>query len=212
MILYAITDRTLHPEGDLLAQASSILRGGVDWLQVREKDLPDRLLFNVLQALAAEARRFRALLLLNGRPDLAAAAGAGGVHLPAEGLPIREVRRHFMRPFFIARSCHKVEEVLTAVEEGADAVTLGPVYETPSKAGMGKPLGLERLAEACARAPIPVIGLGGINERRIPEVVSAGAAGVAAIRLFALMGNPIDQIPLLRSSLGNTFDPPSVCD
>jgi thiamine-phosphate pyrophosphorylase len=212
MILYAITDRTLHPSGDLLAQASSIIRGGVDWLQVREKDLSDRLLFNVLQALAAEARRFRTLLLLNGRPDLAAAAGAGGVHLPAEGLPTREVRRYFMRPFFIVRSCHSTDEVMAAASEGADAVTLGPVFETPSKAGMGEPLGLERFAEAGRRSPIPVIGLGGIDERRIPDVVAAGAAGVAAIRLFASMRNPIEQIPLLRSSLGNTFDHPVVSD
>lgn len=204
MILYAITDRSLHPSRDLLAQASAILRGGADWLQIREKDLPDRLLFGALRVLALEARRFKTLLLLNGRPDLAAAAGAGGVHLPSSGLPISEVRRCFPRPFFIARSCHRLVEVMTAAEEGADAVTLGPVYETPSKAGMGKPLGIDAFAEACELSPIPIIGLGGIDRTRIPEVADAGAAGIAAIRLFACMRNPIEEIPLLRSSLAGS--------
>lgn len=206
MIFYAVSDRRLAPAGDLLQQASALLRGGVDWLQIREKDLPDRALFGVLRMLVPEARRFGALLLVNGRPDLAAAAGAGGVHLPSDGLPTREVRLAFPRPFFIVRSCHSAPEVQRAQAEGADAAVLGPVYDTPSKAAMGTPLGLEALASACRLVSLPVLAIGGIDGGRLRDVAAAGAAGVAAIRLFFGMRAPVLQVPELRAALGNTFD------
>ncbi len=198
MILYAISDRRLAGEGGLVGQLSSLIRGGADWVQLREKDLPDRALFEVLKALRWEALRFGARLLVNGRPDLALAAGAAGVHLPSEGLPTKEVRRLCPSPLLVVRSCHSLEEVLRAAEEGADAVTLGPVFATPSKAPFGAPLGLEALKEACARSPIPVLALGGISRGRVAEVLGAGASGVAAIRLFAEMENPLAELPALR--------------
>lgn len=198
MIFYAVSDRRLAGEGGLLNQLSSLIRAGVDWLQLREKDLPDRALFEVLSALRLEALRFGTRILVNGRPDLALAAGAAGVHLPAEGLPTKEVRRLCPPPFLVVRSCHGLPEVLRAAEEGADAVTLGPVFETPSKAAFGPPLGLEVLREACARSPIPVLALGGISRDRLRPVLRSGAAGIAAIRLFAQMKNPIEELPTLR--------------
>lgn len=198
MILYAISDRRLAGEGGLVGQLSSLIRGGTDWVQLREKDLPDRALFEVLKALRWEALRFGTRLLVNGRPDLALAAGASGVHLPAEGLPTKEVRRLCPSPLLVVRSCHSLGEVWKAAEEGADAVTLGPVFETPSKAPFGAPLGLEALQEACARSPIPVLALGGISRDRVAGVLEAGAAGVAAIRLFAEMENPLAELPALR--------------
>lgn len=198
MILYAISDRRLAGDGGLLGQLSSLIRAGVDWLQLREKDLPDRAVFQTLSALRLEARRFGTRLLVNGRPDLALAAGASGVHLPAEGLPTGEVRRLCPPPFLLLRSCHSLPEVLRAAEEGADAVTLGPVYETPSKAPFGPPLGLEVLRQACRLSPIPVLALGGITRERLAEVRAAGAAGAAAIRLFCGMSNPLEELPRLR--------------
>ena len=201
MILYAISDRRLAPRGDLLLQASGLIRAGIDWLQIREKDLPDRTLFQVLKALVPEARRFGAVLLVNGRPDLAAAAGASGVHLPSSGLPTAEVRRAFPPPFVIVRSCHGEEDLARAEEEGADAAVFGPVYATPSKAPFGPPLGVDRLREACAAVRMPVLALGGISRERLGEARDAGAAGVAAIRLFCSMGNPISELPALRASL-----------
>jgi len=210
MILYAVSDRRVVPSGDLIRQASGLLRGGVDWLQIREKDLPDRAQFQVLCALAPEARRFRALLLPNGRPDLAASAGVAGVHLPAAGLPTREVRRLFPPPFFVVRSCHGADEAALAEQDGADAVVLGPVFHTPSKARFGPPLGLAPLADACRRVSIPVLGIGGIDAGGARLVLGEGAAGVAAIRLFFEMRNPIADLPALRASLGNSFDHPHV--
>jgi thiamine-phosphate pyrophosphorylase len=198
MILYAITDRKLHPRGDLLEQASSLMRGGADWLQLREKDLPDLTLFQAVKMLSSEARRLGVTLLLNGRPDIALAGGAGGVHLPSEGLPVAGVRREFPRPFLVVRSCHGLREVMAAAEEGADAVTLGPIFATPSKLRYGNPLGLPALADACLRSPVPVIAVGGIGEEQLRQVREAGAAGAAAIRLFCDMRNPIAGIPALR--------------
>ena len=201
MIFYAISDRSLAPGGDLLHQASGLLRAGIDWLQIREKDLPDGALFQVSKALVPESRRFGALLLVNGRADIAAAAGASGVHLPSSGLPTPDVRRLFPPPFVIVRSCHSEAEVVQAQEEGADAAVFGPVYPTPSKAPYGPALGVDRLREACGRVRMPVLALGGVSRERLGEVLAAGAAGAAAIRLFCSMANPLAELPALRASL-----------
>lgn len=199
MILYAITDRRLAFPGEgLLGQASRLLRSGVDWLQIREKDLPDRSLYEIAAALRFEAIRFEARLLVNGRPDLALASGAAGVHLPASGLPTGEVRRLCPSPLLVVRSCHSVEEVRTASDSGADAVTLGPVFDTPSKRAFGAPLGLRGLEEACRAVPIPVIAIGGIGLQEIQAIRSAGAAGLAAIRLFCEASNPAETVAAIR--------------
>lgn len=201
MITYAITDRTLAPAGDLILQASGLIRAGIGWIQIREKDLSDRTLYAALRMLVPEARRFGAKLLLNGRPDLAAAAGASGVHLPSDGLPTERVRLMFPAPFLVLRSCHSETEVMDAAGAGADAVTLGPVFETPSKRAMGSPMGLERFGHICKRSPIPVLGLGGIEAARISSVMDAGAAGVAAIRLFCSLPNPQEELPRIVGAL-----------
>lgn len=159
---------------------------GVAALQIREKTLSDRDVWEL-------ARRARAILppstvvLVNGRLDIALATGAGGAHLPADGVPLDALRRRF-GPLFegaltLGRSTHQVEEVEAALREGADYVTFGPVYATPSKESYGPPRGLDELARA-ARLPIPVYALGGVTLSRFGEVAEAGAAGVAGIRLF----------------------------
>jgi len=201
LILYAITDRSQEPDGDLFAQASRLFRLGVDWVQIREKDLSDRVLFGAVRALAPEARRFGVKLLVNGRPDIASMAGADGVHLPASGLPVAPVRREFPAPFLVVRSCHSRAEALEAAAAGADAVTLGPVYDTPSKAAFGEPFGLPRLADACAACPCPVLALGGIGEERAREVMKTGVAGIAAIRLFTARRSPQPEGADLRRLL-----------
>lgn len=199
MILYAITDRRLAFSGEgLLGQASRLLRSGVDWLQIREKDLPDRTLYSVMAALRFESLRFDARLIVNGRPDLTLAAGAAGVHLPSSGLPTGEVRRLCPPPLALVRSCHSVEEVRRAADEGADAVTLGPVFDTPSKREFGAPLGLRVLEEACRAVSIPVVAIGGIGFQEIPRIRAAGAAGLAAIRLFGEAPNPAETVSKIR--------------
>lgn len=200
MIFYAITNRTLAPGGDLLLQASGLIRGGIDWLQVREKDLADRTLYAVLKMLVPEARRFGCRLILNGRPDLATAGGAAGVHLPSRGLPTWRVRRQFPPPFWIVRSCHSEADVLEASREGADAVTLGPLFETPSKFAFGPAMGLAPFSEICRRSPIPVLALGGVKSADLAAMGETGAAGVAAIRMFCESAHPIRDLAALREA------------
>lgn len=185
--LLAISDRRSLPPGlDVDAWLRGLARSGVDAVQLREKDLDDRDLF-------ALARRARALLppavtlLINGRADVALAAGVDGVHLPAAGLPAPALRRLAEcrgRRLVIGRSTHRAEEVEAARREGVDYVTFGPVYATPSKAAYGKPPGLLGLRRAAA-ARLPVIALGGVTEAaRLYAVAAAGAVGAAGIRVF----------------------------
>jgi thiamine-phosphate pyrophosphorylase len=160
---------------------------GVDGLQVRKKGAGDRELLE----LGVEARASATAsttLLINSRFDIAIAAGADGVHLPATGLPIAAVRKACMavtgRPPLVGRSTHHPDEVRAARDEGADFVLFGPVFETPSKAGVLPARGLGALRQAVASG-LPVLALGGIDSVRAGQAVDQGAWGVAAIRWFA---------------------------
>lgn len=203
MMLYAISDRRLHPDADLIAQCSALIRSGVDWLQVREKDIPDGVLLGVLKVLVPEARRFGVNLLVNGRADLALLSGASGVHLPSSGVPTGEARSFLPPTALVVRSCHNAEELSEAREGNADAVTLGPVFETPSKRNMGHPMGLESFSSLKGTCPrMKVIALGGVDSvERARMVLRAGADGIAAIRLFCTMKNPMEEVPELRRIL-----------
>lgn len=148
-------------------------------LQLREKDLSDRALW----ALARRARALLpppALLLVNGRADVALAAGADGVHLPADGVPVAPLVRRFGGRLRVGRSTHRLAEVEAARRDGAAWVTFGPVFATPGK---GPPVGPAGLAAAAAIG-IPVYALGGVTLERLGEVAATGAAGAAGIRLF----------------------------
>jgi thiamine-phosphate pyrophosphorylase len=186
--LLAISDRAglgalgIDP-ADWLRALGGAGTGGIAALQLREKDLDDRDLFTL-------ARLARTLLpppiplLVNGRLDIALAAGADGVHLPADGVPAPPLRARFgaaaAGTLLIGRSTHSVAEVERARDEGADYATFGPVYATPGK---GEPVGLAELARAAATG-LPVYALGGVTLDRFGELAAAGAAGIAAIRLF----------------------------
>lgn len=180
--LLAISDRATLPEEDLPGWIRELAASGVDGLQIREKDLDDRSLYG-LARLARSLLPPEALLLVNGRIDVALAAGADGAHLPADGVPLAPLRRRFGLRVVLGRSTHSLAEVEQALRDGADYVTFGPVYATPGKERFGPPAGPEALARAAA-AGIPVYALGGVTIDRFEEVASAGAAGVAGIRLF----------------------------
>ncbi|HWM91741.1 MAG TPA: thiamine phosphate synthase [Thermoanaerobaculia bacterium] len=177
--LLAISDRVSLAFPDWLRRVGE---AGVGAIQIREKDLDDRTVFE----LAREARAALpppAVVLVNGRVDLALAAGADGAHLPADGVPVAALRRRFGKGVLLGLSTHSVEEVERASRDGADYVTFGPVWPTPSKERYGPPLGIEELARA-AKVGIPVYSLGGVMLSRFSEAAAAGARGVAGIRLF----------------------------
>ena len=160
----------------------------MDWIQIREKDLSGRELANLTQQAVLRAGT-GSLVLVNDRVDVAYASGGAGVHLGEQSLPANEARRLIKersgtKKFIVGVSVHSLEAALKAEQAGADYVIFGPVYATPSKAGLGKPQGLERLGEVCGHLTIPVLAIGGIAAENARDCLAAGAAGIAAIRLF----------------------------
>jgi thiamine-phosphate pyrophosphorylase len=195
-LIYYITDRRQLPQNGGLDRAlcekvRAAFAAGVDYVQVREKDMEGGPLAKLVEELARMPEKFgrptgsrrAARLLVNDRLDVARTCGADGVHLPADSLPVAAVRKWVGQDWIIGVACHSVEEVERAAEAGADHVLVAPVFDTASKPGM-KPMGLERFAEICRRAPIPVFALGGVTPENARACLAAGAAGLAGIRLF----------------------------
>jgi thiamine-phosphate pyrophosphorylase len=157
------------------------LRGGVRAVQMREKELSTRERFELGMRLRQTTNGFGARLFVNGDAALALAIGADGVHLPQDGLPADVCRRLVGPEMLIGVSTHTMEEALEAEEKGADFMTYGPVYYTPSKAQYGEPVGIESLRAVCGTVRLPVFALGGIKTDNVVDVLSAGAAGIAMI-------------------------------
>jgi len=168
----------------LLGFVERALRQGVEYIQVREKDLSGRELFTLTETVVSMAVPYRARILVNSRADIAMAAGARGVHLPGDSIAPRRMRKIVPPGFTIGVSAHSVEEVRRAAEEGADFALFSPVFEPISKAAWAPPQGLERLRQAASAVAIPVLALGGITEENAASCVAAGAAGIAGISLF----------------------------
>jgi thiamine-phosphate pyrophosphorylase len=156
-------------------------------VQLREKDLGARALCALARQLLAVTRPGGCPLLINGRIDVALAVDADGVHLPEAGIPVTEARRLLGPKKLVGVSTHSASSAVRAGEQGADYVVCGPVWDTPSKRGLGSPIGIDALAQAAAQAGCPVLAIGGItDQRRARDAMAAGASGVAVIR--AVMG------------------------
>ena len=189
-----VTDRKgleVSPEEQceaLVGRMEIAARAGVDWIQLREKDLPGRALAELLrEALRRVPAGCR--IVLNDRLDVACALGAGGVHLGRESLSVEDARRLVggrgaTQDFLVGASTHSLAAALSAEKAGADYLVFGPVYATPSKAQYGPPQGIERLREVCHAVSLPVLAIGGITVENARACFEAGAAGIAAIRLF----------------------------
>ena len=201
----------LTVEARLLQKIEAAASAGIDWIQLREKDISGRELIVLARAALERIRAANssARLLINDRVDIALASGAGGVHLSESGLPAAEARRirddfFVRRPrtanFLIGASCHSLDAAVAAVSSGADYIYFGPIFETPSKASYGAPQGLDRLADVCRAAQIPVLAIGGIDAENAAECLRAGAAGIAAIRLFQEAEELPDLAKALRTS------------
>ncbi len=181
---------------------------GVDWIQIREKDLSGRDCGSLTREALQRAAKSPAIsvaptrILVNDRLDVALSERAGGVHLAENSLPLPEAKRlanaQVHRPdFLMGVSCHSPETARAAASDGADYLFFGPVFATPSKAAFGVPQGLERLAEVCRAVSIPVLAIGGITLANASACLAVGASGIAAIRLF----QDAPDIPSLVQSL-----------
>ena len=188
--LYLITDRRQVSGGDLPGAVLAALEGGVRAVQLREKDLCPRELYPLALELRRLTRRFGARLLINDRVDIALAVEADGVHLGGGSLPTQTARNLLGPRRLIGVSTHRPEEIACAGKDGADFVTFGPVFHTPSKAAYGPPQGIEALEAACASAALPVFALGGIKKENLPAIRAAGAAGPALISAILAASDP----------------------
>jgi thiamine-phosphate pyrophosphorylase len=169
----------------VLDQVSAAVAAGVQLIQLREKKLTARVLFDLTARAAEITRGTLTRLLVNDRADIAAGAGVDGVHLTTRSLEAKIVRRTFGDDFLIGASTHSLAEATSARDCGADFVVFGPIFPTPSKEEYGPPLGVDCLAGVAAElAPFPVLALGGISIDNARECLRAGASGIAGISLF----------------------------
>jgi thiamine-phosphate pyrophosphorylase len=201
-IVCYVTDRNFFhstdPVGSMLAHIRTAIAAGVDWVQIREKDLPGRELLALVRAVVGMAndRASKARVIVNDRLDVALAAGARGVHLGDQSLPAREIVRwcragNVPAGFLVGVSSHGFERAREAEDADANYVFFGPIFDTPAKKSFGAPQGIPKLAEVCRSVRIPVIAIGGVNKVNSDECLRAGAAGIAAIRLFQEPREPV---------------------
>lgn len=221
-ILCYVTDRCSlapnsgrSPRESLLSTIAAAATAGVDWIQLREKDLSGKecsqLTREAILCLANSSTPRGSVfglprVLVNDRLDVALAERAGGVHVGENSLSPGEAKRLVRlsaasrlvpQGFLVGVSCHSLDAAQSATNAGADYIFFGPVFFTPSKAAFGAPLGLDRLAEVCRSVSIPVLAIGGINLANSAACFAAGAAGIAAIRLF----QDAQELPLLVRAL-----------
>jgi len=206
--LYLVTDRHQTDKRPLAAVIEETLKAGVKAVQLREKDLSAKELFDLARSLRGLTSQYRARLFINDRLDIAIAVKADGVHLGQKGFSASDIKQFLksalhitplietfrgrhpasLSPqalsgerFLIGVSAHSREEARKAEEDGADFITIGPVFYTASKAGYGRPLGVEIIKSVKEAVKIPVFAIGGIKLDTVSEVAAAGADGIAVI-------------------------------
>lgn len=198
MIVHLVTDRQrLTGAPDLAAARACLVRqarhavdAGVDFIQVRERDLEAADLVVLVGELVACARGTRTRVIVNDRVDVALAAGADGVHLRGDSMPVAAARRLAAASFIVGRSVHTRSEAAAATD--ADYLVAGAVWPTPSKPASHAALGIDGFASIARASPVPVLAIGGVTVGRVDEIAAAGGAGVAAIGLFMSGGAGMD--------------------
>lgn len=195
--LMLITDRSLSklPPMQVVRRA---LEGGVTTVHLREKDLDSRNMFFLASEMRNMTREFNANLIINDRIDIALAVGADGVHMGKNSMPMTEARRLVGRNKLIGFSAHNMQEAVGAEENGANYITLSPIFQSPNK---GKPIGPEAVPVVKDVLRIPVIALGGINEDNIASVLEHRADGIAVVSAIMASEDPRLVAERLRGKL-----------
>lgn len=185
----------------MLEVIDQALQGGVDAVQLREKNLSGRELVDLARRLRALCSRHGARLLINDRIDVALAAGADGVHLPVSSFAPADARCLLGAAALIGASTHSVAEARAAAAGGADFIVCGPVFETASKRTFGSPLGADVLAEVTQAVTLPVFAIGGITADRVAAVRARGAHGVAVVSAILAAADPRAAASAIRARL-----------
>jgi thiamine-phosphate pyrophosphorylase len=185
-LLYLVTS----PSDTLFATVESALQGGLTLVQYRDKETDDLERLNTARKLRQICHEYGALFIVNDRIDLALAVDADGVHLGQQDIPIELARQMLGSQRIIGRSTHNADDLRRAIQEGADYVGVGPVYETPTKEGRPA-AGLDYVRYAAENCPIPWFAIGGIDMNNVHEVLLAGAQRVAVVRAIMKAEHPI---------------------
>jgi thiamine-phosphate pyrophosphorylase len=187
--LMVVTDRR-RCSLPLVETVRLALEGGADAVQLRERDLEGKELYNLAVEMRKITRDANAALVINHRVDVALAVEADAVHMGWRSLSPQEVRELAARRLKIGVSCHSIEQLRRAEMTGATYVLIGPIFPTQSKEGLVQPVGLENLAQWTRATRLPVVGIGGINSSNFGQVLDAGACGIAAISAFMSAQDP----------------------
>jgi thiamine-phosphate pyrophosphorylase len=210
-VLCLITDGGRDPRGAdaTVERVTWAARTGVHLVQVRERHLDGRVLTALVRRCVEAVRGSRARVLVNDRLDVALAAGAHGVHLRADSMSAARIRPLCPAGFVVGRSAHARDEAMRVVDEGGlDYLLFGTVFRTLSKPGQA-PAGVEALAAVASAVPVPVLAVGGVSPDNVNEVAAAGAAGLAAIGLFAAESEPAlhGTVAAVRSAFASVSRP-----
>ena len=193
-----ITDRA-QSRRDLLEVIGEVCEAGIGAVQLREKDLNDRDYFLLAQSVHAVTRRHGVPLIINHHVEMCLAVGAGGVHLGGRSLPLDAARRILSEEMVLGASTHTLEEVRVANAMGADYLTFGPVFDTPSKAGLISTTGLAPITELKRVTTLPIFALGGVKRANLPEVLAGGFDGAAAIGEIMAAERPGQVVTEMRA-------------
>lgn len=199
--LYVVTDRQQTAGRPLEEVVAAAARGGAGMIQLREKDLTARELYDLGARLQHLLMPHGIPLLVNDRLDVALALDAAGVHLAGHSLSPAQARRVLGPDKLIGVSTHSLDDARQAMGEGVDFIVFGPVFDTPSKRQYGAPQGLQRLAEVVAQTTCPVIAIGGIDPDNLSQVLHTGAHGVAMIRAVLAAPDPGEATRQLRDRI-----------
>ena len=198
--LYAVTDRRALPVGVTLAQAvEAALVGGVTCLQLREKEASAGGILTLASTLLPLCRARRVPLLINDRVDIALAAGADGVHLGQDDLPLPEARTLLGPDRILGATAHTVDEALRAQAEGADYLGVGAMFPTGTKTDT-VPTSADTLKAICAAVSIPVVAIGGVTAQNLPTLAGTGIAGAAVVSAIFSQGDLTVAARTLRTT------------
>lgn len=179
--LYVIIDRRMMRGRSPIQIAKEAIEGGATALQLREKDMESRDLCNLTSSIREVAKRRRVLFLVDDRVDIALAVDADGVHLGSKDLPIRIARKLLGRNKIIGATVRNLSQALKAQREGADYLSLGPIFSTKTRKNLPLPRGLKTITRIKKKIKIPLIAIGGINKDNVARVIRAGADGIAVV-------------------------------
>lgn len=196
--LMLVTDRK-RSKRPLVETVRLAVAGGVDAVQLRERDLPPPELYKLAVELRAVTREAGAKLIINQRADIALSAEADGVHLGWRSLSVKDVRAMSQGRLLAGVSCHDGPQLRSAEDAGADYALLGPIFRTPSKEGLVEPVGLEELRELVKSTSLPIVAIGGITAENVADVLACGVSGIAAISALLDADDPTAAARELRA-------------